>query len=35
MPRMLFPNLAVENLDRAVTFFSGLGFTFDERFTDD
>jgi uncharacterized protein len=33
--RMLFPNLAVEDLDRSVAFFAGLGFTFDERFTDD
>jgi predicted lactoylglutathione lyase len=32
---MLFPNLAVEDLDRAVQFFTALGFTFDERFTDD
>jgi predicted lactoylglutathione lyase len=32
---MLFPNLAVQDLDRAVSFFTGLGFTFDERFTDD
>jgi predicted lactoylglutathione lyase len=35
MARMLFPNLAVKDLDRSVAFFSGLGFTFDERFTDD
>ncbi len=35
MPRMLFPNLAVKDLDRAVGFFTGLGFTFDERFTDE
>jgi uncharacterized protein len=33
--RMLFPNLAVKDLDRSVEFFKGLGFTFDERFTDD
>ena len=33
--RMLFPNLAVKDLDRSVAFFTGLGFTFDERFTDD
>jgi predicted lactoylglutathione lyase len=32
---MIFPNLAVEDLGRAVAFFTGLGFTFDERFTDD
>ena len=35
MPGMLFPNLAVKDLDRAVGFFTGLGFTFDERFTDE
>lgn len=35
MPRMLFPNLAVKDLDRAVAFFTELGFTFDPRFTDD
>ena len=35
MSRMIFPNLAVEDLDRSVAFFTGLGFTFDERFTDD
>jgi predicted lactoylglutathione lyase len=35
MARMIFPNLAVEDLDRAVRFFTELGFTFDERFTDD
>jgi uncharacterized protein len=33
--RMLFPNLAVKDLDRSVAFFKELGFTFDERFTDD
>ena len=33
--RMLFPNLAVKDLDRSVAFFTELGFTFDERFTDD
>lgn len=33
--RMLFPNLAVEDLDRSVAFFTELGFTFDERFTDE
>ena len=35
MSRMLIPNLAVKDLDRSVGFFTGLGFTFDERFTDD
>ena len=33
--RMIFPNLAVEALDRSVAFFTDLGFTFDERFTDE
>ena len=33
--RLLFSNLAVKDLDRSVAFFTGLGFTFDERFTDD
>jgi predicted lactoylglutathione lyase len=32
---MLIPNLAVKDLDRSVAFFTGLGFTFDERFTDE
>ena len=35
MPRMLIPNLAVKDLDRSIAFFTGLGFTFDQRFTDD
>jgi uncharacterized protein len=33
--RMIFPNLPVEDLDRSVEFFTNLGFTFDERFTDE
>lgn len=33
--RMMFVNLAVEDLPRSVEFFTGLGFTFDPRFTDD
>ena len=33
--RMIFVNLPVESLDRSVAFFTELGFTFDERFTDD
>jgi predicted lactoylglutathione lyase len=33
--RKLFVNLAVADLDRSVDFFKGLGFTFDERFTDE
>jgi len=35
MSRMLIPNLPVKDLDRSVAFFTGLGFTFDARFTDD
>jgi predicted lactoylglutathione lyase len=34
-PRKLFVNLAVEDLDRSVEFFTKLGFTFDPRFTDE
>lgn len=33
--RMLFVNLAVEDLQRSIDFFTRLGFTFDPRFTDD
>ena len=35
MPRKLFVNLAVEDLDRSVRFFQTLGFAFDRRFTDE
>ncbi|MGH3041891.1 MAG: VOC family protein [Gaiellaceae bacterium] len=35
MSRKLFVNLAVEDLDRAVAFFTELGFSFDPRFTDE
>jgi predicted lactoylglutathione lyase len=35
MNRKLFVNIAVTDLDRAVEFFSGLGFEFDPRFTDE
>jgi uncharacterized protein len=35
VPRMIFPNLAVKDLDRSVAFFTELGFEFDPRFTDD
>ena len=35
MARMIFPNLPVEDLDRSVEFFTRLGFTFDQRFTDE
>ena len=34
-PRLIFVNLAVKDLDRAVGFFTELGFTFDPRFTDE
>ena len=33
--RKIFVNLAVENLDDAVGFFTQLGFSFDPRFTDE
>jgi predicted lactoylglutathione lyase len=33
--RKLFVNIAVSDLDRAVGFFTGLGFEFDPRFTDE
>lgn len=33
--RMIFPNLAVKDLDRSVAFFTELGFSFDPRFTND
>jgi uncharacterized protein len=33
--RMIFVNLAVKDLGRAVDFFTGLGFSFDPRFTDE
>jgi len=33
--RMLFVNLPVKDLDRSVEFFTGLGFSFDPRFTDE
>jgi predicted lactoylglutathione lyase len=31
----IFVNIAIENLDRAVEFFTKLGFSFDPRFTDE
>lgn len=34
-PRMIFVNLAVEDLERSVAFFTELGFGFDARFTDE
>jgi predicted lactoylglutathione lyase len=33
--RKVFVNLPVRSLERAVAFFTALGFTFDPRFTDD
>jgi uncharacterized protein len=33
--RMMYLNLAVEDLARSVEFFTELGFTFDQRFTDE
>ena len=33
--RLIFVNLAVEELGRSVEFFTALGFTFDPRFTDE
>ena len=33
--RKLFLNLPVADLQRSVEFFTGLGFTFDQRFTDE
>ena len=33
--RKIFVNLAVEDLERSVEFFTALGFTFDPRFTDE
>lgn len=35
IPRKLFVNLAVEDLDRSVEFFTKLGFSFNDRFTDE
>lgn len=33
--RKLFVNLAVDDLKRSIDFFTELGFTFDQRFTDE
>lgn len=35
MPRQLFVNLPVKDLERTVAFFTTLGFTFNPQFTDD
>ncbi|MFN8075236.1 MAG: VOC family protein [Kineosporiaceae bacterium] len=34
MPRMIFPNLPVTDLDKTRAFWTGLGFSFDDRFCD-
>ena len=34
-PRQIFVNLAVRDLGRSVRFFTALGFSFDQRFTDE
>lgn len=35
MPSAIFLNLPIENLKRSVEFFTHLGFTFNEQFTDE
>ena len=35
LPRKMFVNLPVRDLDKSIQFFSALGFTFSARFTDD
>ena len=35
VPRKMFVNLPVRDLNRSIQFFSTLGFTFNPRFTDD
>ena len=35
MPRNLYVNLPVKNLDRTVDFFAALGFAFNPKFTDE
>ena len=35
MGPQIFVNLPVKDLNRSMTFFTGLGFTFDPRFTDE
>lgn len=35
MARKIFVNLPVKDLDRSVAFFTRLGFTFDQNFTDE
>ncbi len=33
--KMIFPNLPVKDLKKSMEFFSGLGFTYNEKFTDE
>ncbi|MET0183497.1 MAG: VOC family protein [Caulobacterales bacterium] len=35
MPRQIFVNLPVKNLDASVNFFTALGFAFNQQFTDE
>jgi predicted lactoylglutathione lyase len=35
MSRQLFVNLAVDDLDRSIAFFTALGFSFEPRFSDE
>jgi predicted lactoylglutathione lyase len=35
MPQMIFVNLPVKDLDKSVTFFKALGFSFNPQFTDE
>lgn len=35
MPRQIFVNLPVADLQKSIEFFKGLGFAFDPKFTDD
>ncbi|AUH41989.1 VOC family protein [Streptomyces sp. CMB-StM0423] len=35
MPHKIFVNLPVKDLDRSMAFFTALGYTFDENFTDE
>lgn len=35
MPRQMFVNLPVKDLDRSVAFFTALGFSFNPQFTDE
>jgi predicted lactoylglutathione lyase len=34
MPTKIFINLPVQNLDKSILFFKGLGYTFNQQFTD-